>query len=1043
MAVAAIAQTINYTYDEAGRLKSVTNTINETAEYVYDAAGNLTQIRRTAANVPAVTDFRPDSGPVGTVVTISGANFSATPASNTVRFNGTLASVSSASTTQLVTIVPTGATTGSVSVQTSAGTGTSFQSFTVTASGAVGAPTVSGFTPAVGLPNALVTISGTNFATAPGQTKVFFNQSLASIQSITTTSIVALVPAATGSGRIRVVTQSGTATSAADFIVPPVDQTLWPIGDFSGQVTRLVVGGSGSLNMTPPANTNRWGLYVFEGGNNAVVTLDFTALSTPPNNSAVEWEIRNVRNELMTSSRYEDPNYSSRNLGQNKRSLHVPPTAFDGTYAVFIRINNPTVSMFSSTVQLRADAEEVIDGGSVDFSTSFVGQTLRYFFNGTKGMTLGQALQGLVITPPNGGLSFDFRQPDWTTVKGSDGANGLGLNCQQAASTAHACGVDILALQSSGVHSVILYPAYPNGTTAASGKLWLSNDLTGTLPLNQYFDTPLFRVGQNGRFTFQGVQGQFLGATFSNVTFSPTGYGVGGLGARVRVLRSDGTELLPVIPDSGIKTGTGYVTGVSFPMLPADDLYTMFIDPDSAAGGSLRIRLWQVVPATISIGGSAVPVTLPAGQNGRVTFTAPSGGPSVGLAVTGLTYTPSTAGGALDVVIRRIADGVVVSTGGDQCAPTNAVGGRCGLNARNLVQGDYAIEITPPSASVVNPPNSTSFSLTLSNDVAGTPTKLNPGGAGSVALGTNGQNGFFTFDGLNGQRLGLAVSSLTVQDGQPVGVTVFRPDGTARLYPPPNAMGVWGVTVIDVPTLDVSGLHTIYVDPAYASTMSSATVTLSSDALGTLPINGASQSVTLNTLGQYANYDFTVSTAGQNLGLGLSNLSLTPPSGSATLQLEGGTSTDCALGLPANGCALNLTNMAVGSYRVLVKPPAAATGASFDLTLSPDVTAPKLTLGTPYNLTVGRRGQDARLTFDGVTGQNRRITVSAITTAPTAQSVRVSILRPDNYEYTSTLFSTAGQTFDLPNQTQTGVYTLWFDQDKGLTYNLTVTVTQY
>ena len=438
-------------------------------------------------------------------------------------------------------------------------------------------------------------------------------------------------------------------------------------------------------------------------------------------------------------------------------------------------------------------------------------------------------------------------------------------------------------------------------------------------------------------------------------------------------------------------------------------------------------------------------MTLPAGQNGRITFTAPSGSPSVGLAVTGLTYTPTTAGGALGVVIRRIADGVVVSTGGDLCAPTNAVGGRCGLNARNLVPGDYAIEITPPSGSVGNPPASTSFSLTLSNDVAGTPTKLSPGSAGSVALGTNGQNGFFTFDGQVDQRIGLAVSSLTVQDGQPVGVTVYRPDGTARLYPPPNAVGVWGVTVIDVPTLDANGLHTIYVDPAYASTMSSATVTLSSDVLGTVPIDGTSQGVTLTTLGQYANYDFTVTTAGQNLGLGLSNLSLTPASGSATLVLDvlGSTAADCPLGPPVNGCALNLTNMAVGTYRVLVKPPAAATGASFSLTLSTDVTPPKLTLGTPYNLTVGRRGQDARLTFDGQAGQNRRVTISAIGTTPAGQSVRMGVLRPDNYQYTWTWFSTAGQTFDLPNLPQTGVYTLWFDQDKGLTYNLTVNVTQY
>ena len=594
-----------------------------------------------------------------------------------------------------------------------------------------------------------------------------------------------------------------------------------------------------------------------------------------------------------------------------------------------------------------------------------------------------------------------------------------------------------------GLHSALILPAYAYGTLSASGKLWLSNDLTGSLTFGQDFDTPVFRVGQNGRFTFQGIQGQSVGATFSNVSFSPVNYGIG---ARARLFRSDGTELQPVVPDSSIMTGAGRVSGMAFPVLPANDIYTLFIDPDSAAGGSLRVRLWQAVSGTISIGGPAVPVTLPAGQNGRITFTVPSGVASLGLGVTGLTYSPSTATGATGIIIRRVSDAVVVSTTWDSCQPTN-VGSRCGINAKNLVPGDYVIEITPPSTQTVTPPNSVSLSLILTNDASGTPTKLIPGNAGSLALGTSGQNGFFTFDGVTGQRLGLAISSLTVQDAQRIDVSVHRPDGTARLYPPSGALGAWGVTVIDVPTLDADGLHTIYLDPGYASTVSAGTVTLSVDAVGTLPIDGASQSVTLNTLGQYASYDFTVSTAGQNLGLGLSSMSLTPAPGSAMLQvvLVGGSGTyaDCSFGPPANGCALNLTNMAVGSYRILVKPPAATTSGSFDLTLSTDVTAPKLTLGTPYTLTVGRRGQDARLTFDGVTGQNRRVTVSAIATTPTAQSVRALVLRPDGYAYTSTSFSTSGQSFDLPNQPQTGVYTLWFDQDKGLTYNLTVNVTQY
>src|SRR5699024_302074 len=88
----------------------------------------------TQAPVPQVTidDVSPNQGPVGTEVTISGTNFSATKADNTVSFNGTKATVSSASTTELVVTVPNGATTGSVNVQVGNQTATG-PTFTVTA----------------------------------------------------------------------------------------------------------------------------------------------------------------------------------------------------------------------------------------------------------------------------------------------------------------------------------------------------------------------------------------------------------------------------------------------------------------------------------------------------------------------------------------------------------------------------------------------------------------------------------------------------------------------------------------------------------------------------------------------------------------------------------------------------------------------------------------------------------------------------------------------------------------------------------------------
>lgn len=65
---------------------------------------------RAHAQVPTIASFIPASGPVGTSVTIAGTNFSATTANNIVYFGATRASVTSATTTQLVVPVPMGAT---------------------------------------------------------------------------------------------------------------------------------------------------------------------------------------------------------------------------------------------------------------------------------------------------------------------------------------------------------------------------------------------------------------------------------------------------------------------------------------------------------------------------------------------------------------------------------------------------------------------------------------------------------------------------------------------------------------------------------------------------------------------------------------------------------------------------------------------------------------------------------------------------------------------------------------------------------------------
>lgn len=61
--------------------------------------------------------FYPLSGAVGTEITITGTNFdSTTPANNVVTFNGIPATVTSISSTQIVTTVPAGATSGLINI---------------------------------------------------------------------------------------------------------------------------------------------------------------------------------------------------------------------------------------------------------------------------------------------------------------------------------------------------------------------------------------------------------------------------------------------------------------------------------------------------------------------------------------------------------------------------------------------------------------------------------------------------------------------------------------------------------------------------------------------------------------------------------------------------------------------------------------------------------------------------------------------------------------------------------------------------------------
>ncbi|MEJ7588309.1 MAG: IPT/TIG domain-containing protein [Ferruginibacter sp.] len=97
---------------------------------------SLLFIQCLLAQIPTITNFLPASGPVGTSVTITGNNFSGTPAANIVYFGAVKAIVTAASSTTLLATVPAGAAFQPITVTSNTLTAFSNKPFNVTFPGA-------------------------------------------------------------------------------------------------------------------------------------------------------------------------------------------------------------------------------------------------------------------------------------------------------------------------------------------------------------------------------------------------------------------------------------------------------------------------------------------------------------------------------------------------------------------------------------------------------------------------------------------------------------------------------------------------------------------------------------------------------------------------------------------------------------------------------------------------------------------------------------------------------------------------------------------
>ena len=146
------------------------------------------------------------AGKVAAKVTILGTNLTGATA---VSFNGTAATLNTVTSSEIITTVPSGATTGKITVTTPSRTLSTNVAFKVI-------PQITSFSPGSGSVGTQVTITGVSLTQT---SKVTFGGVAASFTVNSDGQVTATVPTGAGTGKIVITTPGGTAASSTSFTV--------------------------------------------------------------------------------------------------------------------------------------------------------------------------------------------------------------------------------------------------------------------------------------------------------------------------------------------------------------------------------------------------------------------------------------------------------------------------------------------------------------------------------------------------------------------------------------------------------------------------------------------------------------------------------------------------------------------------------------------------------------------------------------------------------------------------------------------------------
>jgi large repetitive protein len=528
--------------------------------------------------------------------------------------------------------------------------------------------------------------------------------------------------------------------------------------------------------------------------------------------------------------------YADRSSSCNVRLADLPYT---GVYTVAIQPPSQAASS-SHTVWLSADLTGTL---AVNAPTTIIfnrpGQHARYTFSGLAGQLFGLGLTNAYTLPAN---------KEWgASVTNRDSYPLDSAYIQDGKATVS---LALPVLPSNDTYEVRVAPKlYFDSATSGSITLTLTQAVEVPLALD---GTPnlvtLTLPGQSAIHTFNGTAGQGISIGITDVSPPPT---TSSGGVSIQIHNPYGVRIADFVcypADS--------VCSWSMHSLEYTGAHSVIVRPQWAGSASSTHKVWlsSNLQRTISLDAPLTLTTTRPGQGVTYSFSGIEG-QHLGIALSVAGSTPPSR--LWDVYVYH-PDGYVLATSlSGSNEPT------IGLSLPTLpATGVYKVFLRPRSPQYQGD-GTGSITLTVQQAVSGalildgTPTVLRTMSPGQQAL--------FTFAGLAGQNLSLAITDMdfTTPAWASAEVVVYRPDGTylRNAY----CVSIQSGCQINLTNLPVTGTYRVLAPPAAGVSRASYKGWLSSDVTGTVtlatPVTGST-----TRPGQNVRYRFS-GTQGQLLRL--------------------------------------------------------------------------------------------------------------------------------------------------------------------------------